>query len=272
MTHHIDITYGRDLLTQVGVQLLDITKRKDYARNWEDMSQRFLQVNAWVVEQIKPALAQKYPDIRWLDDELELEKLRSAECEGDYWICDPVDGAINFMQGLPGWATSLCLVHNGRPQCSLVYDPCQKEFFWAVAGEGTFLNGEQVHVSQKQSMEDTIVSTSQPSNVTQDIEDTQRTTRAISQIMPRVFALRAPGGVALQLAYVACGRFDGFWEYGSDMYDWLAGSLLVREANGTVTDIQGNDFTWGASGIIAANPVIHQGLKTEVARSHANKV
>jgi len=168
------------------------------------------------------------------------------------------------MQGLPGWTTSLCLVHNGQPQCSLVYDPCQKESFWAVAGEGTFLNGKQVQVSQKQNLGNAIVSTSQPSNVAQDIEDTQCTTRAISQIMPKVFALRAPGGVALQLAYVACGRFDGFWEYGSDMYDWLAGSLLVREANGTVTDIQGDDFTWGASGIIAANPVIHQGLKTTI--------
>jgi len=100
-------------------------------------------------------------------------------------------------------------------------------------------------------------------NAAQDIEDTQRTTRAISQIMPRVFALRAPGGVALQLAYVACGRFDGFLEYGSDMYDWLAGSLLVREANGTVTDIQGDDFTWGASGIIAANPVDPSGIEND---------
>jgi len=87
---------------------------------------------------------------------------------------------------------------------------------------------------------------------------------ALSHVLPGVLALRAFGGVSFQLAYVACGRFDGYWEYGHDMVDWMAGSLLVREANGTVTDMQGNDFSWGASGIIAANPVIQQKLQAEV--------
>jgi len=209
-----------------GAQLLDSTKQKDYAQNWEEMYQRFMQVNTWVVEQIKPILAQKYPDIRWLDHELEFEKLHSAEHEGDYWICDPIDGAINFMQGLPGW-TNLPLPRSQRSASMLAWSTIRvkRSFSGLSQVKETFLNGKQVRVSKKQNMGDAIVSTSQPSNAAQDIEDTQRTTRAISQIMPRVFCTKSAGGVALQLAYVACGRFDGFWEYGSDMYDWLAGSL-----------------------------------------------
>lgn len=223
-----------------------------------------MEANTWAVDQIKTGLAQKYPDISWSNAEFEIEKQRGDEFEGDYWICDPIDGAINFLQGLSGWSTTLCLIHNGQPQCSLIYDPCQKELFYAIAGEGAFLNGERIHVSLKQSMEYAIVATAQPSFVMKEIEDTQRTTHAIARLMPGVGALRTLGGVALQLAYVACGHFDGYWEYGRDMSDWLAGSQIVREAGGTVTDIHGHKFTWGASGIIAANPVIYQRLQAEV--------
>lgn len=267
MFTQIDIAYCDALIRQVGAQLLEKMQQIEYGQNWEEMHQCFMQVNTWGVEQLMPVLAQKYPDIGWLDDSVELEAFHRAGNEGSYWVCDPIDGALNFLQGLPGWTTSLCLVSNGQPHCSLIYDPLRGELFWAIAGNGTFLNGERVCVSQKQRIEDAIVSTSQPSNVKQDREDTQRTTLAISQIMPKVLALRAPGGVALQLAYVACGRLDGFWEYGNDLYDWLAGSLLVREAHGTVTDIQGNPFSWAASGIIAANSTIHQELKDGLSTS-----
>lgn len=265
MTNNIDVAFCGDLIARVGVQLLDISKHGERAQNWEGMFRHFIEANIWAADQIKSALAQKYPDIPWSNAEFGRDKQRADAFAGDYWLCDPIDGAINFLQGLPCWSTSICLIHNGQPQYSLIYDAGQKDLFHAVAGAGAFLNGERIHVSPKQSMEYAIVATAQPSLVTKEIEDTQRTTRAISQIMPRVGALRTLGGVSLQLAYVACGHFDGYWEYGNDMIDWLAGSHLVSEAGGTVTDIQGNDFGWGASGIIAANPVMHQRLQAEVA-------
>jgi myo-inositol-1(or 4)-monophosphatase len=264
MANNIDVEFCGDLIARVGVQLLDMSKHGERAQNWEGMFQHFMKANTRAVDQIKSALAQKYPDIPWSNAEFECDEQRADAFVGDYWLCDPIDGAINFLQGLPCWSTSLCLIHNGQLQYSFIYDPCQKELFHAVAGEGAFLNRERIHVSQKQSMEYAIVATAQPSFVMKEIENTQRTTRAISQIMPRVGALRTLGGVSLQLAYVACGRFDGYWEYGNDMTDWLAGSLIIRESGGVVTDIQGRDFNWGAPGIIAANPVMHQSLQTEV--------
>jgi myo-inositol-1(or 4)-monophosphatase len=265
MINTIDVAFCRDLITRVGAQLLAISKREDHALNWDGMYSRFIETNTWAENEIKSALTEKYPAIKWSTAEFEPEKLQSPEFEEDYWMCDPIDGAINFLQGLPNWATSLCLIHNGQPQFSLVYDACQKELFSASAGEGTFLNGKPIQVSQKQNIANAILATSHPSNIAADTKDTQRTTSAIAQVLSQTFALRVLGSVSLQLAYVAGGRLDGFWEYGQDLHDWLAGSFLVREANGTVTDMQSNSFTWGALGIVAASPMIQQELKNKVA-------
>src|SRR6266566_5506695 len=111
MANHIDVAFCGDLIARVGVRLLDISKRGERAQNWEGMFQHFMEANTWAVDQIKLGLAQKYPDIHWSNAEFEIDKQHGDQFEGDYWLCDPIDGAINFLQGLPCWSTSLCLVH-----------------------------------------------------------------------------------------------------------------------------------------------------------------
>lgn len=264
MTNTIDVAFCQDLLTQVGIQLVEASKQAKQHQSWKEKRQYFLEANTRAEAQVRSALFQKYPAIRWSETEFELEKQRSDEFEEPSWMCDPIDGAVNFLQGLPFWSMSLCLLHQGQPQWALVYDPCQREFFTATRGDGAFLNGEPISVSQTQNLADALIAASQPTFVMKEMEDTQRTTRAIAQLMPKVGALRTLGGVSLQLAYIACGRCDGYWEFGKDLYDWLAGSLLIQEAHGVVTNIAGGDLTWGATGIIAANSVLHQQLKAEI--------
>jgi myo-inositol-1(or 4)-monophosphatase len=168
------------------------------------------------------------------------------------------------VQGFTFYALSLCLIRGGKPVVSFVYDPCSQELFHAAAGEGAYLNGRPIQISQKPDLTDAFVTTSLPSNPAEDVEAADLTVRAIAQVMPKVLAVKMLGSVSLQLAYVACGRLDGYWEFGNDFYDWLAGSLLIQEAGGVVSDSKGSPFTWGTSGIIAANEQVFVKLLTEL--------
>jgi myo-inositol-1(or 4)-monophosphatase len=140
--------FFRNLVENIGRQLVARAQCGVGTRQWEEMYQQLLQANELAMEQIKPTLAQKYPDVHWLDDLSTDENISNMALEGDYWICDPIDRAINFLQGLPGWTITLCLVHDKQAQFALIYDPYNKEYFSAISGQSAFLNGKQVYVSQ----------------------------------------------------------------------------------------------------------------------------
>ncbi|WP_052759683.1 inositol monophosphatase family protein [Paenibacillus sp. DMB20] len=117
---------------------------------------------------------------------------------------------------------------------------------------------------KRKKLSDTILATTPPSFPGKDTEQTRLTLNALSQVLPKAFAVRMLGSVSLQLAYAACGRVDGYYEYGSELYNWMAGSLLVKEAGGVVTDVSGERFGWGTSGIIAANAGIHRRISEQL--------
>lgn len=146
---------------------------------------------------------------------------------------------------------------------ALVYDPNREEFFHAIQGKGAYLNNKPIHVTQKTNLSDTILATA-PSGW-QESEITPLTVQGLSKLTPITFAVRMLGSVALQLAYVACGRLDGYWEYGENIYDWLGAAFLVKEAGGIVSDPQGHTFTWGTTGIIASNPLLQKSMVLKLA-------
>jgi myo-inositol-1(or 4)-monophosphatase len=260
----IEAAFCGELLKRVGEGLQARAKLGAAAAGREALFGRFAEANGWAQEEIRVALAAEYPEVRWSDSEFDYEEQRQAEFAGGYWICDPIDGAVQYLQGMLGWSISLCLIQDGEPQLAMVYEPCKKELFHAVAGEGTYCNGTRVAVSEKRELAEAFVSTSQPSFVTDHVEDTRLTTGAIAAVMPNVFAVRMMGAVSLQMAYVASGRLDGYWEFGYDMYDWLAGALLVREAGGVLTDLDGEAFAWGKTGVVAGNEHLQEALRVMV--------
>jgi myo-inositol-1(or 4)-monophosphatase len=263
MTKEIEVAFVRDLLTRVGAHLQELDLPSP-GTELEEMFQRFESANGWAKEVMQTALTNEYPQIQWSDSEFDLDKQHKAEFAGAYWICDPIDGAVHYLQGFGFWSISLCLVREGQVAVSFVYDPTRQEFFHAIAGEGAYLNGERVQVAQKEMLAHAVVGTSHPANVAKDIEVTTETSEALARVMPKVFALRMLGSVSLQLAYVACGRLDGYWEFGYDMYDWLAGAFLVQEAGGQLTGTGGQAFTWGTTGIIAAHAELNRQLQQEL--------
>ncbi|MCP1359268.1 inositol monophosphatase family protein [Aneurinibacillus migulanus] len=260
----IDVDFCKKLLKTVGTGLNEKCKREERSSSVTDLFNQFELSNDWATNQIKVAMAEKYPNIHWSGSEFETQNQQKVEFQGEYWICDAIDGAVQFLQGIYSYTISLCLVRDGQPVLSFVYDPSHDELFHAVAGEGAFLNGKRISVATKEKLGEAIVSTTPPSFPTKEIESTNLTLKGFGQIIPRAFAVRMLGSVSLQLAYTACGRLDGYYEFGDEFYNWIAGALLVQEAGGVVSDREGNSFRWGASGIIASNPVLHQKMKEEL--------
>lgn len=218
------------------------------------------QVSKWGAEQLKSLLEIRYPGIPWgVEDENSLSDV------GMQWAYDAIDGAYHYVQGLPLWAASLSLLKSGSVVASFVYDPCLRQTFVAGAGLGAWIataTQESLRVSVKTDLHAAVVGTSIPPFAQVGPEKQQESLKMLSTLAPNVFALRAMAATSLQLAYVAAGLLDGFCEVGNDIDDWLAGSLLVQEAGGLVTDFDKQPISSRSRGIVAANPVIGQKLRS----------
>ncbi|MFF2911205.1 inositol monophosphatase family protein [Paenibacillus sp. NPDC057934] len=260
----VDIDFCSELIVSLGAKLREECKKDLRLTTFEEVYARAKEMSEWVTRSLKEPLATKYPSILWSDSEFNLDNQRQAESAGEYWVLDPLDGALHFVQGFSFFALSLCLVRAGQPVVSFVYDPSSRELFHAVSGQGAFMNGSPIHVAAKQELAQSYITTSLPSNPAKEPDISELTVRGITRFMSKTVAVKMLGAVSLQLAYVASGRLDGYFEFGDDYYDWLAGSLLVQEAGGTITDGQGGPFTWGTSGIITANTSLHGKMVAEL--------
>jgi len=170
------------------------------------------------------------------------------------WVIDPLDGTTNFAHGFPWFAVSIALVSRGEPQVGVVYCPMNDELFWGVRGGGAWLGRQRLAVSLCADLEDALVGTGFP----YDISETHEEVMAIvSRVLPRIRDLRRAGAAAVDLACVASGRLDGFWEQGLKPWDTAAGALLVSEAGGRLTSFGGDGFRLDFPEVVATNSVIH---------------
>ena len=157
------------------------------------------------------------------------------------WIIDPLDGTTNFLHGFPTFAVSIAVEHRGRLQHAVVYDPMRQEFFTASRGEGAQLEGKKIRVSSQRTLEGALIGTGFPYRMAAEhIDDYLAMLKAI---MNTAAGVRRPGAASLDLAYVAAGRMDGFWEFGLQPWDTAAGTLLIKEAGGRVGTLSGGDYT-----------------------------
>ncbi|MEI6985707.1 MAG: inositol monophosphatase family protein [Rhodospirillaceae bacterium] len=173
------------------------------------------------------------------------------------WIVDPLDGTTNFLHGLPHWAVSIGLERDGEIIAGVVYEPVRDEMFWAEKGQGAFLNAQRLRVSERRRMDDAVVATGMPFK---GRGDHPPFLRQLAAVMDETAGVRRFGAAALDLAYVAAGRFDGFWESGLCPWDVAAGILLVSEAGGFVTEINGGRNPLNGPTILAANSHLHRPL------------
>ncbi|MFM1654145.1 inositol monophosphatase family protein [Brevibacillus sp. B_LB10_24] len=242
----------QELFSQVGDRLLQDYGHREAPLDRQEMFARFLAANAWAADEVKAVLQREYPEVQRFYSDLDADR-QDPQPLGTCWVLDLIDGGFHLQQGFAFWSMSLCLVEDGTPVFSLVYDPNRREFFHAIRGKGAYLNGKAIHVAGKSDLHNALLMTAPPSFAEEEPLLTKSTIDGIGKLLPRVFAIRMLGSVALQLAYVASGRMDGYWEFGEDNYDRLGGALLISEAGGRVTDISGREFALGSSGIIASN-------------------
>jgi len=198
---------------------------------------------------IVETLLATYPDHAILAEE---GTAKDANAGAEYlWIIDPLDGTTNFLHGFPQYCVSIAVRHKGQVTQGVVYDPVHNDLFTATRGRGAFLNDHRMRVSRRQHLKDCLIGTGFPYRDGSDLEAYVAMMRAM---MSATTGIRRPGAAALDLAYVAAGYYDGFWEMGLNPWDVAAGSLLITEAGGLVGDLEGeNQYLFGGE-VIAANP------------------
>jgi len=182
------------------------------------------------------------------------EESRPRNGDSEYrWIIDPIDGTTNFSRGFPFFCVSIALEVRGKVEFGVVYDPMRDELFRASAGNGAYLNKKLIHVSHTAKLKDAFLAT----GFSYSLKSRQSNIRFFRKFLLNSLAIRRAGSAALDLCYVACGRFDGFWEM--DLYPWdsAAGMLIVREAKGKITKFDGSKFDPYDRNVLATNGRIH---------------
>ncbi len=179
----------------------------------------------------------------------------SGHSEGDeyQWIIDPLDGTTNYLRGFPHYSVSIALRHQQRLETGVIYDPFKDELFCASRGNGSTLNDRKIRVSKLIDLEGALLGTGYPFREHQNIESYLE---GLRKFMLQTAGIRCTGSAALDLAYVAAGRLDGFWEFDLNIWDIAAGCLIIQEAGGLVGDHHGGHSYLEAGDIVAANPKI----------------
>lgn len=182
-----------------------------------------------------------------------------------YWLLDPIDGAVQYLSGLPLWTLSLCLVSQSRPSWALIHEPARGVLWQALAGQGAWRDGQRLQCQDRRPQSLAVLGTSFPNYPPRPQTELSAFMATLARAVPRVFAQRWMGPASLSLAQLGAGQLDGYWELGGSCYDWLAGALLAEEAGARLTDLNGGPLTWASTSLLAASPALHAELAETLA-------
>ena len=198
-------------------------------------------------------LSETFPTYRFLAEEAGAPDSALGGSDG-CWIIDPLDGTVNFAHGFPMFAVSIACQWQGAVVYGVVYDPMREELFEAIQGQGAWLNHQPIHVSHNQELDQALLATGFPYNVVEHLEATMlRFQRLVAQAQ----GVRRPGSAAIDLCYLAAGRFDGFWEENLKPWDTAAAVLIVQEAGGQVSTFDGLPYDLNSDTVVASNSLLH---------------
>ena len=199
---------------------------------------------AAIIETIKTA----YPQHAILAEE------SGASGQSEYvWVIDPLDGTTNYLHGFPQYCVSIALMHKGVVSHGVIYDPTRNDLYIASRGRGAFLNDRRMRVSRRTKLIDSLIGTGFPFRMFDYLD---AYVAIMKELMTKTAGIRRPGAAALDLAAVAAGRLDGFWEIGLSVWDMAAGVLMIQEAGGLVGDLQGEEHYLQRGNIVAGNPKV----------------
>ncbi len=221
--------------------------KADLLRQLKSIDERCLNV---LEEELKPL----HPEIPFLGEEFDFEGQKNAIQTEDYWFCDFMDGAIQYLQHIAGWTINLVLIRNGQPYFSAIFDPMANEMFWAMSGKGAFMNDKRIYPSNKKDNSIMVVVFEYGHQEKGMAELNQKTAKAVSRLLDNFGVVRNYGPHGLQLAYVGAGRIDLFYQEGQDAYNWLAGVMIAKEAGANVLTTDGKQWKWGDASLLVTSP------------------
>jgi myo-inositol-1(or 4)-monophosphatase len=209
--------------------------------------------------EILAIIRKSYPHHGFLAEESGRSGPGDAEC---VWIVDPLDGTTNFLHGFPQFSVSIACEHQGRLEVAVVFDPLRSELFTATRGAGALLEGRRIRVTRRRTLDGALIGTGFPYRA--NVKYMKPYLGMLEVVMSAAAGVRRPGSAALDLAYVAAGRLDGFWEIGLSPWDTAAGTLLITEAGGMVGTLAGREYSQ-AGHIVAGAPKVYEALIEAIA-------
>ena len=233
------------------VERVDVVEFDEKGRN-DFVSQVDREAEARIIQTIRKA----FPEHSILAEE-------SGHRPGDdfQWVIDPLDGTTNFLHGFPHFAVSIALKYRDSIEQGVIFDPLRQEMFTATRGGGAQIDDRRIRVSRRQGLKGALLGTGFPFR---DLRSLETHLSTLGALIPKTAGVRRAGSAALDLAYVAAGRLDGFWEFGLKEWDLAAGVLMVREAGGLVTDPAGGEDCFERGDVLAAPPRVHAAMLTAI--------
>lgn len=229
-------------------------REKDFSVDFKGKNDLVTEADLKAEKDILSSIREEFPDDNILAEETSQEKFLTDERT---WLIDPIDGTTNFAHGFPIYCVSIGLWEHQQPQMGLVLEVSGGEFFTALAGHGAYLNGNPITISKCSNPDDALVGTGFPYN---DLSLVDNYLRFLRMLMTSIQGVRRPGAASYDLCCLACGRYDGFFEYSLNPWDVGAAALIVQEAGGKVTDWTGGDNWLFGERIVAGNADIHEFL------------
>jgi myo-inositol-1(or 4)-monophosphatase len=253
MQKELNIPIVLEAVKKAGHLFLQDYKQKAIPQTMDELVAELENIDTFCLTSLKEYLSSEFPNIPWhIGDEFDTEAQRNPARQADYWLCDAMDGAIQYLQHIPGWTINLVLVRNGKPYFSVIFDPLSDELFWAKENEGAFMNDTTLQLSSKT---DSAVMLSVFEYGHQDKSNTafyQKIGSTITTLIQNFGIVRNYGPHGLQLAYVGAGRIDLFVQEDLDTYNWMAGILIAKEAGAAIVTTDGTPWKWGSESLLVA--------------------
>lgn len=257
MQNEINIPIILDAVRKVGDVFLKDYKQNSIPQTMDELLQQLEDIDTLCLSSLKQDLSQEFPNTDWLiGDEFDTDLQRKPAAKDEYWLCDAMDGAIQYLQHIPGWTINLVLVRNGKPFFSVIYDPLANEMFWAKDQEGAFMNDKPLQITGKT---DSAIMLAVFEYGHQDKSNNnlnEKIGSTVTKLIDTFGIVRNYGPHGLQLAYVGAGRIDVFIQEDIDTHNWLAGLLIAEESGAEILTTDGTPWKWGSESLLVAKKSI----------------
>ncbi|MBS7231557.1 hypothetical protein KHA90_11035 [Flavobacterium psychroterrae] len=253
MQNEINIPIILDAVRKVGNVFLKDYKQNAIPQTMEELLKQLEDIDTICLTSLKDDLSAEFPNVLWHDgDEFDNNSQRSPDKTNEYWLCDAMDGAIQYVQHIAGWTINLVLVRQGKPFFSVIFDPLANEMFWAKDGHGAFMNDKPLQISNKTGLDMMLAVFEYGHHDKSTDKLSKKIGNTVAQLVQNFGIVRNYGPHGLQLAYVGAGRIDLFVQEDIDTHNWISGILIAKEAGAEILTTNGNPWKWGDESLLVA--------------------